>query len=50
MIFTPDELEQIAPESARAIDVVTFVDAAEIDPIYLEKSYFVASTKVAVKA
>ncbi|MGH8951959.1 MAG: Ku protein [Acidimicrobiia bacterium] len=50
VIFTPEELEQVAPESARAIDVVTFVDAAEIDPIYFEKSYFVAPTKGAVKA
>ena len=50
VIFTPEELEQIAPESARAIDVVEFVDAAEIDPIYFEKSYFVAPTEVAVKA
>ena len=50
VIFTPEELEQIAPDSARAIDVLTFVDAAEIDPTYFEKSYFVAPTKVAVKA
>jgi len=50
VIFTPDEVKQIAPESARAIDVVQFVDASEIDPIYFERSYFVAPTKVATKA
>ena len=50
VVFTPEELDQIAPESARAIDVVQFVDAAEIDPIYFERTYFVAPTKVAVKA
>lgn len=50
VVFTSEELEQIAPESARAIDVVQFVEAAEIDPIYFERSYFVAPTKVAVKA
>lgn len=50
VIFTPEELDQIAPESARAIDVIQFVDAAEIEPIYFEKSYLVAPTKVAVKA
>ena len=50
VLFTQEELEQIAPESARAIDVVQFVDAAEVDPIFFEKSYFVAPTDVAVKA
>ncbi len=39
VLFTQEELEQIAPESARAIDVVQFVDAAEVDPIFFEKSY-----------
>ena len=50
VVFTPEEIEQIAPESSRAIDVVQFVEAAEIDPIYFERTYFVAPTKVAVKA
>jgi DNA end-binding protein Ku len=50
VVFTQEELEQIAPESARVIDVVQFVDAAEVDPIYFEKSYYVAPTEVAVKA
>ncbi len=50
VVFTPEELEQIAPESARTIDVVRIVDAAEIDPIYFERSYFVAPNKIGVKA
>jgi DNA end-binding protein Ku len=50
VIFTPEELEQIAPESSRTIDVVKVVDAGEIDPLYFEKSYFVAPSKVGVKA
>jgi len=50
VVFTPEELEQIAPESARSIDVVQFVDESEVDPIYSEKSYYVAPTNVAVKA
>jgi DNA end-binding protein Ku len=32
------------------IDVVQFVDAAEVDPIFFEKTYFVAPTEVATKA
>jgi DNA end-binding protein Ku len=50
VVFTQEELEQIAPESARVIDVVQFVDADEVDPIFFEKSYYVAPTEVAVKA
>ena len=50
VVFTPEEIEQIKPESSRAIDVVQFVEASEIDPIYFDRSYFVAPTKVAVKA
>ena len=50
VVFTPEELEQVAPESARTIDVVKIVDADEIDPIYFEKSYFVAPSKVGAKA
>jgi DNA end-binding protein Ku len=50
VVFTDEELEQIAPESARTIDVVRIVDASEIDPIYFEKSYFVAPSKLGAKA
>ena len=50
VIFTPEELDKIAPESARAIDVVQFTDADQIDPIYFDRSYFVVPSKVAVKA
>ncbi|HEU5111769.1 MAG TPA: Ku protein [Acidimicrobiia bacterium] len=50
VVFTPEELEQIAPDSARSVDVVQFVDASEVDPIFFEKSYYVVPTDVAVKA
>jgi DNA end-binding protein Ku len=35
-----DELEQLAPERSRTIDVEQFVDASAIDPIYYETSYY----------
>ncbi len=50
VVFTPEDLEKITPESARAIDVVQFVGASEIDPVYFERPYYVAPTKVATKA
>jgi DNA end-binding protein Ku len=50
VVFTDEELEQIAPKSSRIIDVVQFVDASDVDPIYFEKTYYVVPTEVAVKA
>ena len=35
-----EELEQLAPERSRTIDVEQFVDATAVDPIYYETSYY----------
>jgi DNA end-binding protein Ku len=35
-----EELEQLAPERSRTIDVEQFVDASAIDPIYYDTSYY----------
>ena len=35
------ELDQIAPRSSRVMEVVEFVAAAEVDPVYLDASYYV---------
>jgi DNA end-binding protein Ku len=40
-----DELEGLAPERSRTIEIEEFVDLAEIDPVFFEKSYFVAPTR-----
>jgi DNA end-binding protein Ku len=39
---TPDELVSVAPERSRALEVEGFVHLAAIDPVYFEKSYYVA--------
>ena len=39
-----DELEALAPERSRTIDIEEFVDLGEIDPVFFEKSYYVAPT------
>lgn len=36
-----DELETVAPERSRVLEVEQFVDLASIDPIFFEKSYYV---------
>jgi DNA end-binding protein Ku len=35
-----EELEELAPERTRTIDVEQFVDAAAVDPIYYDVSYY----------
>jgi DNA end-binding protein Ku len=40
VLVEPDELEAIAPGRSRTIDIVTFVDLDEIDPIYFQKTYW----------
>jgi DNA end-binding protein Ku len=42
VIVTPEELDEISIESSKTIDIDGFVDAADIDPIYLDSPYFMA--------
>lgn len=37
-----DELEALAPERSQAIEIEDFVEIAEIDPVFFERSYHVA--------
>lgn len=41
VIVEEEELEQIEPESSTNLDIEQFIDLAEVDPIYFEKTYFV---------
>jgi len=42
---TDEELHSIAPERSRTIEIEEFVDLAEIDPVFYEKSYHVAPVR-----
>ncbi len=42
VIVTPEELDEISIESSKTIDIDGFVDAADIDPIYLDSPYYMA--------
>ena len=37
-----EELEAVEIESSKTIDIDGFVDAADIDPIYFDNSYYMA--------
>jgi DNA end-binding protein Ku len=42
VIVTPEELQAVAPEKTRTIEIEDFVPLDEIDPIYFEKTYYLA--------
>jgi DNA end-binding protein Ku len=48
--FTAEELEALDVDSVRAIDVVAFVPLEQIDPIYFNKTYYVAPEPSGLKA
>ncbi len=42
IVVEDEELKAIAPATANTMDIVQFVSESEVDPIYLEHSYYVA--------
>jgi DNA end-binding protein Ku len=40
VIVEPDELDNIAPGKSRSLEIDTFVDLDEIDPMHFQKSYY----------
>jgi DNA end-binding protein Ku len=50
VILSDEDFDAVPVESSRAIDIVQFVDSAEIDPILYKKSYYLAPEETGVKA
>jgi len=48
--FSDEEMEALDIDSIKAIDVVSFVPLEDIDPIYFNKTYYVAPEASGVKA
>jgi DNA end-binding protein Ku len=40
LLIDPDELEQTEPEESRSIEVHEFVKSEQIDPLFLERTYY----------
>jgi DNA end-binding protein Ku len=45
VIIEPEELDAIAPGRSRTIDINSFVELEEIDPIHFQKTYWLAPAK-----
>jgi DNA end-binding protein Ku len=50
VVMTDEDFDAVPVESSRAIDIVQFVDLADIDPIYYKKSYYLLPEESGLKA
>lgn len=50
VMINGEEMEGVAAEKTEQIEILDFVDVAEIDPIYYEKPYYLVPEKAAGKA
>ncbi|GHF51791.1 non-homologous end joining protein Ku [Streptomyces griseosporeus] len=42
VVVEPDELDEIAPGRSRTIDITDFVDLDRIEPVYFDRTYYLA--------
>ena len=42
VVVTDEELESVAVERRRSIDILAFVDAEDVDPVYYDRTYYLA--------
>ena len=40
VVVEPEEIKKIEPKTARAMEILEFVKATEVDPVYFESSYY----------
>ena len=50
VLFNEEELDKIEPPSAKVMEILEFVKLNEIDPLYLDASYYVTPEDAGVKA
>ncbi len=49
VVVTDEELESVAVERRRTIDIISFIDIEEVDPVYYDRTYYVAPQEAANK-
>jgi DNA end-binding protein Ku len=42
LVVEPEEIKRIEPKTAKAMEILEFVKAEEVDPVYFESSYYLA--------
>jgi DNA end-binding protein Ku len=49
VVVTDEELESVAVERRRTIDIISFIDIDEVDPVYYDRTYYVMPQETANK-
>ena len=49
VVVTDEELESVAVERRRTIDIISFIDIEEVDPVYYDRTYYVAPQEASNK-
>jgi DNA end-binding protein Ku len=49
VVVTQEELDSVSPEESRTIDIRSFVDLDEIDPVYYDRPYYLAPAEHAAR-
>src|ERR1700687_5737414 len=50
VVIDDEDIKKVAPRTAKVMEILEFVKAEQVDPIYLESSYYVAPEEVGEKA
>lgn len=50
VVFTKDEIDAMKPPSSRTVDIMQFVPREQIDPLYFQRSYYLAPDPSGAKA
>jgi DNA end-binding protein Ku len=50
VVIKKEDLEKLRLKTTKAIEIQEFVDASQIDPIFLEKSYYIVPEETGIKA
>lgn len=50
ILMTDEDMEELKPTKSKSISILNFVDLSDIDPIYFQKSYYLAPDETGAKA
>jgi len=47
VVIEPEEIKKIEPQTAKTMEILEFVKAGDVDPVYFESSYYMVPKKPA---
>ncbi|MGA7921936.1 MAG: Ku protein [Candidatus Acidiferrales bacterium] len=50
LLFSKEELDEIEPDTAQSMEILSFVKSEEIDPVYFDSSYYIEPAEAGVRA